>query len=60
MFTLFHAGFVHASFAFGSESQIVKSNINGLEVAPGALVSFVQKGLQYSEIESHVHEVLIC
>jgi hypothetical protein len=28
-------------------------------VPPGALVSFVQKGLQYVEIEAHLNEVLL-
>mmetsp|Transcript_65853 Transcript_65853/g.155556 ORF Transcript_65853/g.155556 Transcript_65853/m.155556 type:complete len:464 (-) Transcript_65853:40-1431(-) len=50
------SGFTHTAFSFGCESLITKSNINGAEVPPGALVSFVQKGLQYVEIEAHLNE----
>lgn len=51
------AGFVHSAFAFNHESLVGRSNVNSLEVPPGALISFVQKGLQYCEIEAHVNEV---
>jgi len=50
------SGFHHAAFAFGYESLIANSNINGSEVLPGALISFLQKGLQYREIETHLGE----
>lgn len=50
-------GFVHSAFTFSHESFILKSNINAADVPPGALISFVQKGLQYTEIEAHVNEV---
>jgi hypothetical protein len=50
-------GFVHTAYTFSHESFILKSNINTMEVPPGALISFVQKGLQYAEIEAHVNEV---
>jgi transducin (beta)-like 1 len=53
---LLESGFVHSAFAFGNESLVAKSNIDGSAVPPGALISFIQKGLQYSEIEAHVHE----
>ncbi len=35
---------------------ISQANINGTKVPPGSLVSFVQKGLQYVEIEAHLQE----
>jgi hypothetical protein len=50
-------GFVHSAFTFSHESLVARSSINSMEVPPGALISFVQKGLQYYEIEAHVHEV---
>lgn len=37
----------------------MKANLNAADVPPGALVSFVQKGLQYAEIEAHVNEVRV-
>lgn len=33
------------------------SSVSGAEVPPGALVSFVQKGLQYLELEANLTEV---
>ena len=34
-----------------------KSNISGNDVPPGALISFLQKGLQYLELEANLNEV---
>ena len=34
-----------------------KTSINGADVPPGALVSFIQKGLQYLELEANLTEV---
>jgi hypothetical protein len=51
-----YVGFEHSAFAFGHESFIYKSSLESSSIAPGALISFVQKGLQYSEIEAHIHE----
>lgn len=53
---LLENGLSHSAFTFGHESLINQSNIDGGEVPPGALISFVQKGLQMSEIEAHAHE----
>lgn len=39
--------------------MIVNSNINGSDVAPGTLITYLQKGLQYKEIETHIGEVII-
>lgn len=50
-------GFHHAAFTFGTESGVINSNINGGEVPSGSLISFLQKGLQYKEIETHLSEV---
>ncbi|CAN8251419.1 unnamed protein product [Cochlearia groenlandica] len=48
------SGFTHAAFTLGYEASINKSNINGNMVPPGALIKFVQKGLQYMEMEANV------
>jgi hypothetical protein len=53
------SGFVHSAFAFAHESMVTKSSIDGAGVPPGALISFMQKGLQYTEIESHINAVCI-
>lgn len=48
------AGFTHSAFTFGYESFVHKTDINSNDVPPGALVSFVQKGLQYLEMEANL------
>jgi len=53
---LLESGFVHSAYAFGHESFVAKSNIDSKQVPPGALISFVQKGLQYVEMEAHINE----
>jgi len=50
------SGFQHSAFTFGYESMITHSHINGAEVAPGALISYLQKGLLYKQIETHLTE----
>ena len=50
-------GFQHSAFTFGVESHIDQSNINGSVVPPGALVSIIQKGVQYVEAEVTLNEV---
>lgn len=54
---LFPAGFSHSAFTFGIESHISQSNINGTLVPPAALISILQKGLQYVEAEISINEV---
>lgn len=51
---LHESGFTHSAFAFGYEAGINSSTIDGNLVPPGALVRFVQKGLQYLELESNL------
>lgn len=53
---MLESGFQHSAFSFGAESMIAKSSINGESVPPGALITFIQKGLQYIEIESQVND----
>ena len=50
-------GFQHSAFVFGLESHISQSNINGALVPPAALISIIQKGLQYVEAEISIDEV---
>ncbi|XP_076436089.1 F-box-like/WD repeat-containing protein TBL1XR1 [Babylonia areolata] len=50
------SGFVHSAFVFGLESHISQSNINGALVPPAALLSIIQKGLQYTEAEISIGE----
>eukprot|EP00033_Pygsuia_biforma_P001508 GCRY01001703.1.p1 GENE.GCRY01001703.1~~GCRY01001703.1.p1 ORF type:complete len:472 (+),score=72.83 GCRY01001703.1:215-1630(+) len=50
------SGFQHSAFVFGHESVVINSGVDGSNVPPGALISFIQKGLQYCEIERHVRE----
>ena len=50
------AGFQHTAFTFGFESHVQKTNANDSDVPPGALISFVQKGLQYLELEANLNQ----
>ncbi|EDO40932.1 predicted protein [Nematostella vectensis] len=50
------SGFQHSAFTFGVESHIDQSSINGSVVPPGALVTILQKGVQYVEAEATVTE----
>lgn len=52
----FLTGFLHSAYMFGIESHISQSNINGALVPPAALLSIIQKGLQYTEAEISVGE----
>ncbi|RLN38328.1 hypothetical protein BBJ28_00017432 [Nothophytophthora sp. Chile5] len=49
-------GFLHSAFTFAYESQLAKSSVISTDLPPGALVSFLQKGLQYVGIEAHINE----
>jgi len=50
------SGFTHSAYTFGFESHIAQSNINGATIPPAALLSIIQKGLQYTEAEISVGE----
>jgi transducin (beta)-like 1 len=50
------SGFSHSAFTFAQESLVSRSVVADSEVPPGALISFLQKGLQYVEIETHLQE----
>lgn len=51
-----YLGFQHSAYTFGIESHISQSNINGALVPPAALLSILQKGLQYTEAEISIGE----
>lgn len=51
------SGFTHSAFALGYEAGINKCTIDGNMVPPGALITFVQKGIQYLEMEANLSNV---
>ncbi|XP_059631093.1 WD40 repeat-containing protein HOS15-like isoform X2 [Cornus florida] len=50
---LHESGFTHSAFTLGYEAGISESTIDGNLVPPSALVTFVQKGIQYLELEAN-------
>ncbi|XP_023517829.1 WD40 repeat-containing protein HOS15-like isoform X1 [Cucurbita pepo subsp. pepo] len=48
------SGFIHSAFALGYEAGINKCPIDGNLVPPAALITVVQKGLQYLEMEANL------
>ena len=50
-------GFAHSAFTFSHESLVTRSTISQSDVPPGALITFLQKGLEYVGIEEHIAEV---
>mmetsp|Transcript_12527 Transcript_12527/g.23509 ORF Transcript_12527/g.23509 Transcript_12527/m.23509 type:complete len:794 (-) Transcript_12527:131-2512(-) len=50
------AGFVHSAFTFAYESMLGRTNTSKANVPPGALISFLQKGLQYVGIEETLRQ----
>ncbi|MFS7951724.1 putative transcription factor WD40-like family [Helianthus anomalus] len=51
---LHESGFTHTAFTLGYEAALNKSTIDGNLVPPGALVTFVRKGIQYLELEANL------
>ena len=49
-------GFTHTAFSFEYESMVTKSSVSQTEIPPGALITFLQKGLEYVGIEEHINE----
>ena len=61
----FITGFYHTAFTFENESLFSRSSVAQIDIPPGALITFLQKGLEYIGIEEHISEVrynilLIC
>ena len=50
-------GYSHSAFTFAYESLVAKSSVAQSDIPPGALITFLQKGLEYVGIEEHIHEV---
>jgi transducin (beta)-like 1 len=50
------AGFTHSAFTFGYESLVHRTTVASADLPPGSLISILQKGLQYIEIEAHLNE----
>lgn len=48
-------GFVHTAFVFAYEGLIGRSSLKNTDIPPGALISFLQKGLQYLGIEENLN-----
>jgi hypothetical protein len=53
------SGFSHSAFTFAYESLVIKSSVAQTEIPPGALITFLQKGLEYVAIEEHINEVIL-
>lgn len=53
---LLSTGFSHTAFAFAHESLVVRSSVAQVELPAGALITFLQKGLEYVGIEEHINE----
>ncbi|KFM27407.1 F-box-like/WD repeat-containing protein TBL1XR1 [Auxenochlorella protothecoides] len=53
---LLEAGFAHTAFTFGAESSILNSGLPGADVPVGTLVSILQKGFQFAELEANLTE----
>jgi len=49
------SGYIHTAFAFGYESHINKTTIDSSLIPPGALISFLQRGISYVQIESKLN-----
>ncbi|KAJ9048219.1 hypothetical protein DSO57_1037193 [Entomophthora muscae] len=49
------SGFSHSAFVF-QEEILRKCEVPDIKISKGALVSVVQKGLQYMEVEAHINE----
>lgn len=51
------SGFVHSAFTFVYESMLGRSNIRNADksIPPGALITFLQKGMQYVGIEESLN-----
>ncbi|GAB2282663.1 hypothetical protein Dimus_017200 [Dionaea muscipula] len=47
-------GFTHSAFNLGYEAAIHTCSIDGNLIPPGALITFVQRGLQYLEMEANL------
>ena len=49
-------GFTHSAFTFAYESLVTKRSVSQIEIPPGSLITFFQKGLEYISIEEHIDD----
>ena len=49
-------GFNHSAFTFAYESLVTKNSVAQVSIPPGALITFIQKGLEYVGIEEHLND----
>jgi hypothetical protein len=40
--------------------MVTKSSVSHVEIPPGSLITFLQKGLEYIGIEEPINEVISC
>ena len=52
-------GFEHTAFAFAYESMVADTKVYDEYIPPGTLISYLQKALQYVEMETHVCTVYL-
>ena len=57
-FFFFLVGFEHTAFIVSHECMIGQLEVDDDQVKPGALISLLQKSLQFMELEAHVNSVL--
>ncbi|GBG30801.1 F-box-like/WD repeat-containing protein TBL1X [Hondaea fermentalgiana] len=50
------SGYVHSAFTFAYESLVGRADLATADIPPGALINFLQKGLQYVEIEKELEQ----
>ncbi|KAI8911606.1 WD40-repeat-containing domain protein [Gorgonomyces haynaldii] len=52
---LLESGFQHSTFAFQYETAIHRQEFKNSNVKPGMLISLLQKGLQFLQVETHLN-----
>lgn len=57
--SFFTLGFEHTAFAFAYESMVADTKVYDEYLPPGSLITFLQKALQYIELETHIRDVWI-
>ncbi|KAL0237025.1 hypothetical protein PCE1_000422 [Barthelona sp. PCE] len=53
---LLESGYEHSAFTFLHESLLQMSGLHNKPVSPALLISFLQKGIQFLELETHISE----
>ena len=50
-------GFEHTAFAFAYESNVADTKVFDEYLPPGSLITYLQKALQFVELETHIRDV---